>query len=43
MRYLQVKLLIINNNMKKYKHIQAFKYNGIFKDTDSQILRDTCI
>ena len=43
MRYLQVKLLIINNYMKKDKHIQAFKYKGIFKNTDSQILRDTCI
>ena len=29
--------------MKKDKHIQAFKYKGIFKDTDSRILGDTCI
>lgn len=43
MRYLQIKLLIINNYMKKDKHIQAFKYKGIFKNTDSQILRDTYI
>ena len=43
MRYLQVRILIINNYMKKEKHIQAFKYKVIYKDTNSRILGDTCI
>jgi len=43
MRYLRVKLRIKKNYIREHKHIQAFKYKGIFKNTDSQILRDTCI